>query len=234
MKSPLLALLTASATALFADPAGDAAAARLLEAMGGAEAWAAVDAVIVEATHWEMREPVRYANRIVNDFNAPRVRFEAHAGDWHRWELVDGDRATQRRDNEPIAAADAERAEGNRHWWRSNVYRTLQRLARRDDTLFCLAPTADLLEVHDETGRLNWFRLNPRGEPVQFGTGEVGTGTIFGPLAEHPAGVRYPAWGANADGTWRYTIQRFVVNPRLSDDDFDLPSPPAAPAPSQP
>ena len=225
---PYCALAAVGATS----PAGDEAAARLLTAMGGAEAWSAVDIVIVEATHYEMREPVRYANRIINDFTRPRVRFEAHAEGWDRWELIDGGDAFQRRDTEAVQAASVERAADNRAWWASNVYRTLRRLALGDPALSCEFTDDGFLTVHEAGERLNWFRLNPRGEPVQYGTGKLGVGTVFGPLIGHPTGIRYPAWGTSPDGTWRYEVRRFEVNPAVTASDFQLPVPPApTPAP---
>ncbi len=224
---PIVSL--ACAAVGMASPAGHEAAARLVTAMGGAEAWSAVDLVIVEATHYEMREPVRYANRIINDFTRPRVRFEAQAKGWHRWEVIDGNDAFQRRDAETVQVASAKRAADNRAWWASNVYRTLRRLARGDPALSCELTDDGFLTVHEAGERLNWFRLNPRGEPVQYGTGEIGEGTVFGPLVDHPAGIRYPAWGASPNGTWRYEIEHFQVNPTVTPADFELPEPPAPP-----
>ena len=69
---------------------------------------------------------------------------------------------------------------------------------------------------------------------MQYGTGEVSVGTILGPLTAHSSGIRYPAWGASPDASWRYVIQRFVVNPELTAADFRIHSPPAPPLPDQP
>ncbi len=144
---------------------------RLLKAMGGRRAWAAVDTVIIEATHFAMDPPTRYVNRIVNDLTRPRVRFEAHAPEWDRWANIDGETGLYRRDNEPTVPRSAERIAEDNEWWKANFYRTLRRLAKNDPTLELHAVGDDRLEILTADGPLNWFRLNTDGAPVMFGSG---------------------------------------------------------------
>lgn len=66
---------------------------------------------------------------------------------------------------------------------------------------------ADRLAVFEEgKGLLAWFRLSPQGEPLQFGTDADAPGTTFGPLSTHVSGARYPRWGTDSSGSWRYEV----------------------------
>lgn len=215
----LVAPLTASAET------GAQRVERLLNAMGGREAWAAVETVIVEATHYSLTPPNSYANRIVNDLVNFRVLFEAHSANYDRWLSISGETGTYRRDDEPIIPARPDQIAENATWWSENVYRTLRRLAVGDAGLEPRAVGEDRLEIHTPEGRLNWFRLTTGGAPALYGIGPDSEATIFGPLRDHPSGIRYPGWGAGDLGAWRYEIEKFYVNPPITKADFEIPSP---------
>ncbi|MDX2143752.1 MAG: hypothetical protein SFV19_10385 [Rhodospirillaceae bacterium] len=186
---------------------GRAMAERLLAAMGGRDAWKGVAGLRVDATHHQTDQPAPYSNTIWNDFTRPRLRFEARNAQLHSIIEIDGDTGWRQRDSGPQQPLTPERIADERAWWGSNIYRTLQRLAADDPSLMLRAAQTDGLEIWEsETKRLNWFRLNPAGEPVLFGTGASDAGTVFGPLAEGPGGIRYPRWGASQDGGFRYEI----------------------------
>lgn len=222
-----LVLMSAALMAPFlAAESGQERANRLLEAMGGREAWQKVELLIVEATHHRIPAPTSYSNRIVNDLTQPRVIFESHAPGIARWTLIEGETGRIRRDDDPITEASPERVERELGWWDSNIYRTLRRIAHNDPDLTLLAVEEDILEVHNGDGRLNWFRLNADGAPIMFGSGENEDGTIFGPLTDHSSGIRYPSWGAGDRGAWRYEIETFEVNPANEDLLFTIPEPP--------
>jgi hypothetical protein len=120
---------------------------------------------------------------------------------------------------------DTARVKEEQQFWRSNVYRTLMRLANADAALTLKLNTDGRLEVWEDGARLNWFRLNVAGEPVQFGTGANETGTVFGPWVDGPAGIRHPKWGSNADGTWQYEIIRIELNPTFPSGWFEFQPP---------
>jgi hypothetical protein len=204
---------------------GEARADRLLAAMGGREAWARTKSVIIAATHYNLTAPTTYANRIVNDFIRPRVLFEAHAPGWDRWSSLDGESGNYRRNQEAVIPRPADRIASDFEWWKTNLYRTLHRLAIRDADLTVHAVESDRLEIHDKGKRLNWFRLSADGSPVLYGTGENSAATIIGPLKTAGNGVRYPLWGAGDLGGWRYQIDNFVPNPALSVREFSIPHP---------
>jgi hypothetical protein len=207
-----LSLLTAPARAADAAAAtAEQRAAQLLEAMGGKTRWAKVRGITVEAVHWTERLAAPHDNAIVNDFTAPRVRFTAKGAGLNRVRVIDGDTGWRRDAGGPVESMTPEAVAEDWSWWEANVYRTLHRLAAGDRTLSVRLHPEGFLEVWvtAENRRLNWFRLNAAGEPVQFGTGSPGDGNVFGPLTE-VNGLRYPRWGTNRTGGWRYEVIRVV------------------------
>jgi hypothetical protein len=191
-----------------ADPSNERAMVeRLLAAMGGRDAWKGVAGLRVAATHYQSELTASYNNTIWNDFTRPRVRFEARNAQLHDVVEIDGNAGWRQRDGAPRQPITSERIAEERAWWNSNIYRTLQRLAADDPSLVLHVAQSDRLEIWESaTSRLNWFRLNSAGEPVLFGIGTSDAGTVFGPLAEGPGGIRYPRWGASQDGGFRYEV----------------------------
>ena len=218
MKTVLLALaLAGSFTLSLPDgvaaqtaETGAARAERFLAAMGGREAWAQVKFAHVEATHDDVNFAQPFTNRIWNDFSAPRVRFEAKNAQIDRRRVINGEQGRQVRDGVPSELTAAQ-LQNERRWWEANIYRTLHRLAVNDPDLTARAVGDHRLEIFRADGtRLNWFVLNPRGEPMLFGTWDSESGGTFGPLASNGS-VRYPKWGAMPDGSWRYEVIRLVT-----------------------
>jgi len=202
---------------------GPERAERLLAALGGREAWAQVTFVHVEAVHDQLNVRDPFTNKIWNDFSRPRVRFEARNDVLDsRRVIADGAgaavRAGARRDLTAQEVADETK------WWEANIYRTLHRLAIGDPELTPKAVGDYRLEIFLPDGRrLNWLVLNQRGEPHLFGTWDNESGGTMGPPASNGA-VKYPAWGAMPDGSWRYVIKRFVTASTVPPDvDFKNP-----------
>jgi hypothetical protein len=180
--------------------------AGLLQAMGGAAVWRDIVGARIAATHHSTDLAQPYRNVIWNDFARFRLHIEARNADIVSIRGYDGElgRRDNGRDVAPIAA---ERVAEERRWWHANVYRTLHRLARADPALTTRLLAPDRLAVYEDGDRLlAWFRLNPADEPVLFGTELSAPGTLFGPLATHVSGARYPRWGGNHDGSWRYEV----------------------------
>lgn len=183
---------------------------RFLTAMGGRAAWAEVRFVHVEAVHDDLAIAEPFTNKIWNDFAAPRVRFEAKNTSMDRRRAIADGAGWRWRDGQ-LTALNAEQLEDDRRWWEANIYRTLHRLAVNDPELTARAVGEHRLEIFRADGkRLNWFVLNPRGEPMLFGTWDSATGAAFGPLASNGT-IKYPKWGAIPDGPWRYEIVRLIT-----------------------
>lgn len=211
---------TATSEDHVAREAGVALAEKLLAAMGGREAWAGVTYVQVEARHDDLEIPRPFVNRIWNDFSKPRVRFWAGNDDFTSSRSIGDGEGIRESGPQAGTRLTAEQYESDRGWWEANVYRTFHRMAKRDATLSYRAAGPARLEVLRPDGRiLNWFVLNQKGEPMLFGAGSDARGTTFGPLAS-AGGVKYPKWGARADGSWRYEILDFVAANEVPEDAF--------------
>lgn len=184
----------------------------LLSTMGGRKAWASLTGVRVTATHHTSTVRLPFKNVIWNDFKTPRLRIESANEEINRalvWQKSGG--SWTKRDAEELRALTAQQEIDEARWWESNPYRTIQRLAARDEELSVKLIDADRLGVFRSDGvRLCWFRLNQLNEPIAFGTWDAEDGTIFGPLREANFGVRHPKWTARPDGRWRAELVEFV------------------------
>jgi hypothetical protein len=196
---------------------------RFLAAMGGREAWAKVNFVHVEALHDQLNIRDPFTNRIWNDFSSPRVRIEAQNDVIDRRRVIADGVGSASRDGVKRALL-AEEVANETKWWEANIYRTLHRLALGDPELTPKAVGEYRLELFLPDGRcLNWFLLNQRGEPHQFGTWDSEQGGAMGPPASNGS-VKYPAWGAVPDGSWRYVIRKFETAETVpADVDFKNP-----------
>lgn len=202
---------------------GPERAERFLAAMGGREAWASVAFVHVEAVHDQLSLRDPFTNQIWNDFSQPRVRFEAKNDTIDRRRVIAGGAGRYVRDGVSRDLT-ADEVASETKWWEANIYRTLHRLAVGDPALIPRAVGDYRLDIFLPDGRrLNWFLLNQRGEPHQFGTWDSEQGGAMGPPASNGT-VKYPAWGAMPDGSWRYVIKKFVTAKAVpADVDFKNP-----------
>ena len=202
---------------------GPERAERLFAALGGREAWAKITFVHVEAVHDQLNVRDPFTNKIWNDFSQPRVRIEAHNAALDRRRVIAEGVGMASRDGVRRELTAQEVADETK-WWEANIYRTLHRLAIGDPALTPKAVGDHRLEIFLADGRrLNWFILNQRGEPHLFGTWDNEQGGTMGPPASNGT-VKYPAWGAMPDGSWRYVIKRFVTAETVpADIDFKQP-----------
>jgi hypothetical protein len=207
-------ILLAASLAAAQGPGSPDVAARLeelLEAMGGRAAWAAAQAIKVDATHYSTSLRLPHRNEIWNDFRAPRLRILATSAEMDRELVLDGDKGTRRdrADTRPLTGAEIDE---HRRWWESNVYRTLHRLAKRDPDLSVRMIGPNRIAVFRKDGvRLNWLELNQQNEPILFGAWDSDTGTVFGPLTTSPSGLRHSKWVTSGDGTWRVELGELTI-----------------------
>lgn len=212
-------------TAADAAPSAETRRDALLDAMGGAAVWRETIGVRITATHYSTQTRLPYRNVIWNDFRRFRLRIEASNRELVRVFDYDGD-AGWRDDGVNVTPIAAARVADERAWWSANVYRTLHRLALPDPALSVHLLEPDRLAVLEQgRGLIAWFRLNAEGEPLQFGTQADAPGTTFGPLAAHVGGARYPRWGTDASGGWRYEVHDAEFSTRA----LVMPAAPASP-----
>lgn len=208
------------ASAVRTQPMRDGALARadtqvdaLLASVGGRDAWASAKGYQVWARHHLAAEKASFPNSILLDFAAPRLRIEsAQQGLW-RARIVDGNQGW-RITRDSARTLTAEEVADDRSFWSANVYRSLHRLAARDEALSAQS-AADRLLILERGKPLIWFRQNLAGEPIAFGPGDAADGTIFGPLMAYGP-LKFPSFSVRDGGRWRAIIDRFEVDPDLS------------------
>lgn len=102
--------------------------------------------------------------------------------------------------------------ENDLRWFGAHVYRTIHRIAMRDEALSFGVAEDGRLFIFEGGQRLLWFRLDTRGQPYAFGQWDDEVGSICGPWREVQGGIFHPAWTAHPDGTWRVLLKEVQVN----------------------
>lgn len=188
----------------------------MLRAIGGRAHWAALTSLVNDSEQHRTEAPHTVRARISMDLRQPRWRIETTAADLHLIRVWDG--ALQRgwRLNRDGVVEDlpVELRDEDLRWHRGHVYRTLHRLAARDDTLSTRMKEGRL-EVLEGADRIAWFQLSGNGEPYAFGAHDDDIGSRCGPWKHLQDGIRHPSWVANASGSWRVNLVQLETNTDL-------------------
>jgi len=206
-------------------PTGAVLAARLVEAMGGSDAWRRARGLRIAATHYEPQLAGPYDNVLAIALDEPRMRFEGKSA-WgmRRVRAVVGDRGWRVSEVAPLGPMTPQQVKGDLDWWEAHPYRNVRRLAVGDPSVTPRIGEGGRLElIRPDGSQLMWYRLNAQGEPFAFGVGEATIGAILGPLDSVPGGVRLPLWSARMDGTFRASGQQGQVMPDWPRVDWDKP-----------
>ena len=194
---------------------------RLLDAMGGVDAWDTVRTVhntainhhpaarlpYIQEYWYDMQEPAHHTR--INNFDMQRVRaYNSEGG----WSLAEGN----------LTPFSAERLQNEMVSWSKSLYRKFRLLARKPDGFELTIGKDDRLEFRLDGAFLGWMIIGEDGAPVRHG-GMPSTDnyTEFDELAEFgPA--KWPRSGRDNDG-WRFEM----LSLELSDDAMPVPlSPP--------
>ncbi|MBL8770087.1 MAG: hypothetical protein JNK30_01790 [Phenylobacterium sp.] len=221
----MLAAAGAGPAAAQPAPTGEALAARLVEAMGGAAAWRAARGLRIAAVHFEPQLPGAYDNVLAIALDAPRMRFEGRSA-WgmRRVRAVVGDRGWRVSEVSPLGPMTPAQVKGDLDWWEAHPYRNVRRLAVADPGVRPRLGEGGRLElVRSDGTQLMWYRLNEAGEPYAFGVGDAAAGVVLGPLETVPGGVRLPIWSTRMDGAFRASGQKGQVFPDWPQVDWEKP-----------
>ncbi len=225
---PALLLLASgffAASSVAATPAADAGALadRMLAAIGGRAAWAALRNTVNDSLQFRLEEPTVVRAVIRMDFTRPRFRVDTTAPGLTLARVVDGERHWRLNRAGVVEEVPAEILAEDRRWYAGHVYRTIHRVAARDPALRLAVNDAGRLEVHEGAARIAWFALDVRGEPYAFGAHDDDVGSISGPWSFVRDGIHHPTWVARPDGSWRAAVQALEVNVELDEADFARP-----------
>ncbi len=222
---PVLVLLVQmpAAHASGSQEAADVMADRMLQAIGGRQAWAAVRNTINGSQQNRAGEPTVVHAVITMDFEEPRFRIETTASDLHLIRVINGDEHWRLRRNGAIEDVPPELLDQDMQWYAAHLYRTIHRLAARDPALSVRVNEKQRLEIHTDEARLLWFALDAKGEPYAFGSREDEVGSLTGPWDFVQDGIHHPRWVSSSDGTWRAAIKSLSINVPLSEHMFARP-----------
>lgn len=220
-----LAVLTILPAPAHADEA-EALTEKLLEAIGGRAAWAAVQNTVNDSWQYRSTGPYPVVRGVITmDFTQPRLRIDTTAPDLNVVRAIDGERHWRTNLAGEVGPIPEETLAVDRRWHQGHVYRTLSRLARRDPALRTTIGATGRLEVFEGDVRIAWYALDTRGEPYAYGGPNDDRGGLCGPWEFEAGGIRHPIWTSNPDGTFRARIVALQVNVSLTDATFAPPAP---------
>lgn len=221
----LLTGVAAFAQAPASAPTAESEAERMLNALGGRAAWAAVKNTVNDSQQNRSSGEFPVVRAVITiDFEKPRVRIETRGPNLDVVRVIDGDKQWRRMRDGKIAPIPDDVLADDRKWYAGHVYRTIHRIAARDAAISLRLGKDGRLEVVENGARIAWFKLDPRGEPYNFGAHENDTGSISGPWDFEHGGIRHPLWVSSPDGTWRANIKTLAINVPLKDEMFAQPA----------
>lgn len=216
----------AEAAGIRGEAAAVAAAERLLESVGGRQAWRARNFTVEERGFLRSGEVAQL--RISRDLERGARRFESVTPTTTimEWAAPEGGWVMN---NGKVTAMPAAELAAELQGLKQEPYSIYHRLARNDEALRVeLREQGAMLMVFDRDERvLCWFQLDPRGGLM--GWGNFYDGRInqhyYGPLADM-GDANLPKWGVASTGTFRFEY----ISARLTDEPVAEPSrtPPAA------
>jgi hypothetical protein len=226
----LVAALGAAAHPVFADdelkgdPAARELADKMIERLGGRDAWAGLRNTINGSQQNRAGEPTVVYAVITMDFEQPRFRIETTAQDLHLIRVIDGENSWRLRRSGKIEDVPEDLFAGEMKWYGAHLYRTIHRIAARDPALSLGLGSDGRLEIFANGERILWFRLDAKGEPYAFGAWDDEVGGLSGPWDFIKDGIHHPRWVSNPDGTWRAAVKALDVNVPLHDSAFARPA----------
>ncbi len=220
-------LMVPFAHSALADASPEAAeqmAEKMLNAIGGREAWAGIRNTINGSQQNRAGEPTVVYAVITMDFEQPRFRIETTAQDLHLIRVINGDRSWRLRGSGAIEDVPESLFNDDMKWYAAHLYRTIHRVAARDPAITVRVNDQERLEIHANDQRLLWFALDAKGEPYAFGSWDDDVGSLSGPWDFVKDGIHHPSWVSSADGTWRAAVRSLTINVPLSEQMFARPS----------
>ncbi|MBL8522744.1 MAG: hypothetical protein JNN20_03545 [Betaproteobacteria bacterium] len=203
----------------------EAMAEKLLAAVGGRSAWAALKNTVNDSQQYRAAEPVEVRAVITMDFTQPRFRIDTTGPGLKLSRVIDGEKNWRLTRDGKVGDVPAEVIADDMRWHAGHVYRTIHRVAKRDPLITLAVGATERLEILESGKRIAWFKLNAAGEPYAFGAHDDNVGSLSGPWKFERDGVRHPVWVSNADGSWRASINALQTNVVLTPSLFARPSP---------
>jgi len=195
---------------------------RLLWAVGGRPAWAAVTSTVVYSDQHRRDDPNAVGAVSTIDYQRSRLRIDTTGISLQQVRLIDseGDRNWRVDQQGRIEKVAEDPLARDLRRYTAQIYRTVQRIAVRDPKLRLAVGRNGSLDVYEGSTRIAWYQLDARGEPFAMGAHDDDVGVICGPWELEKSGIRYPLWVSRPDGSWRATLRSLTVNARVDEKLF--------------
>ena len=195
------------------DAEATASVERMLEAIGGREAWSSGRTLELTYRGWWPDRPGEVLERAWRDLADANQRIEIEADTVDVVYVLTADQGwTSRNDSTRILGEDTLRE--HRAFWPRDFYTLLRRLARSDPDLWVSSAGEQRIAVYSERqGEIGWFEIASGGGIVRWGTVDRGEPLeyVYGPMRDFGP-LRFPAWGASLDGSWRFEYERVALS----------------------
>ena len=204
----IITVLPANAK-LKGDAEAIALANKMIERLGGAEAWSEARSLYLEYDGWrgDVSQPVM--ERGWRDLAEPRQRliFESRRAEaiinitpdvsW-----IEHSESGARRQSD-------ETHQENLNFWNFDFYTMIRNLAAGDERLTLKFDPPQTIHIKGpKNADWGWFEIDQTGQPIRWGApdGEEKLEYIYGPVKAY-GNINFPEWGTASDGFWRFNYR---------------------------
>lgn len=211
-----------SLPSLSGDPEAVQRMERMLESMGGRQAWASARSLFLHYRQLSSgRRPGEGEQRAWRDLGEPRQRLEYlrtdPSGTLQAWAGgFDPEGGWQRRDGAVTPQPAAEHKDDVQFWPRE-FYTQFRRIAAGDQGLRYRFTPPNRIDVFNPDGLpIGWWDIDAAGNLLRWGattTDGVLLSYVYGPYRKYGA-IAFPAWGTASDGTYRFEYRDVAISPK--------------------
>lgn len=205
----------------FAPRSADEMGRMLIDAMGGADAWAGVRTVHNHAVNHHPNVRLVYTQEYWFDTERPaqRIHFRNFDVDWRRAFTPDGGWLFAEGETTPM---NAERHGAELWGWSHSLYRKFILLARRPEGLRLDVGEGGRLEFFLDGEFLGWMTIDENGAPLRHGAREAPDEYYYYDELIPFGSINWPRSGGDQTG-WRFEILAIKVSPDPPPVDFEKP-----------
>jgi hypothetical protein len=186
----------------------------MIQAIGGRDLWTTHPTLELEYRVWLVNPHAQRATEIAwRDLTTPTQHILVRGDSVTRVTALTSSGAWRSRNGVVQRVSEPQVRQMHMFWYR-DFYTLLRRFAESDRDLYISSAEDRRFIVHsDKHGELGWFEIASDGAPVRWGTLDEGQPLVYvyGPMRQFGA-IRFPAWGANLDGTWRFEYARISLH----------------------
>lgn len=196
------------------DPQAVALIERMLERLGGAQTWVNGRTLYLDYRVWRTDPDEHLTERAWRDLREPNQRIElASPSAPLTWVFTPQagwvSRATGTATLSQVRHASAVKD------WPFDFYTIIRSFAVADDRLTLQFVAPRRVRVKSAAGAdWGWWEIDASGAPIKWGVAfdDGPVEYVYGPIREF-GDLRFPAWGAAVDGSWRFEYAEVRLSP---------------------